>query len=279
MASGASLSALLSRPRLRYNGGMPNVGFIDFHCHLDDPCFDTQRWELIDRCFASDFSLLVTVADAYDERSLAVTGEMLDYHGAIAAVAGAHPHGADTYTPEVERRLLRFLDGRRVLALGEVGLDFHYDFSHRDTQERVFRRQAAIAAERRLPLVIHSRQAEARVLRLLEEERFGPPFVFHCYTGDAVTAAEIVARGGSLSFSGIVTFRKADALRQVVAATPLENLLSETDSPYLAPEPERGKVNTPLAVRLVMEKMAEIKKIHTGELQERVALNVQRLRR
>ena len=258
---------------------MPSAGPIDFHCHLDDPCFDAQRWDLIDRCFASGFSLLVTVADAYEERSLAVTGEMLDYHGAIAAVAGAHPHGADGYTPEVERRLLRFLDARRVLALGEVGLDFHYDFSRRDNQERVFRRQAAIAAERRLPLVIHSRQAEARALRLLEEERFEPPFVFHCYTGDAEAAAEIVARGGSLSFSGIVTFRKAEALRQIVAATPLGNLLSETDSPYLAPEPERGKVNTPLAVRLVAEKLAGIKEIGAEELQEQVARNVQRLRR
>ncbi len=258
---------------------MPPAGPIDFHCHLDDAAYDAERWLLIDRCLAAGFSLLVTVADAHSERSLALTAEMLAYHESIAAVAGAHPHQAGAYTPEVERRLGRFLDSQRVLGLGEVGLDFHYDFSRQQDQERVFRRQAAIAAERRLPLVIHSRQAEERVLRILDEERFEPPVVFHCYTGDAATAAAIVARGGTLSFSGIVTFRKAEALRQVVAATPLDRLLSETDSPYLAPEPERGKVNTPLAVLRVLERIAAIKQVEAGQLQEQVAQNVLRLRR
>lgn len=258
---------------------MPRAGPIDFHCHLDDPCFDGERWRIIDQCFASGFSGLVTVADAYDGNSLARTAEILDYHCAMTAVAGAHPHGANGYGPAVENQLLAFLDRRPVLALGEVGLDFHYDLAKRENQEAAFRRQIAIARERALPLVIHSRQAEARVLEILDQERFAAPVAFHCYTGDAVEAAEICARGYFLSFSGIITFRKAEALRQVVAATPLDRLLSETDSPYLAPEPERGKVNTPLAVVRVVERIAAIKQVDAGRLQEQVERNVRRLRR
>lgn len=258
---------------------MSHAGYIDFHCHLDDPCFDGDRWRIIDECLASGFSRLVTVADAYDETSLERTKEILDYHGAMTATAGAHPHGADGYTPEIERRLLAFLDQRPVLAVGEVGLDFHYRLAARENQEAVFRRQIAIARERSLPLVIHSRQAEALVLKILAEEQFVLPVAFHCFTGDAASAAEIVARGYLLSFSGIITFKKADELRAVVAAAPLESILSETDSPYLAPEPERGRTNTPLAVMRVAETIAGIKKIEVAALLAAVAKNFQRLQR
>lgn len=258
---------------------MRHAGYIDFHCHLDDACFDGDRWRIIDECLASGFSRLVTVADAYNEKSLERTEEILDYKVAMAATAGAHPHGADGYTPEIERRLLAFLDRHPVLAVGEVGLDFHYDLSARENQEAVFRRQVAIARERSLPLVIHSRKAETPVLKILDQEKFTLPVVFHCYTGDSASAAEIVARGYLLSFSGIITFRKADELRAVVAATPLDRLLSETDSPYLAPEPERGRTNTPLAVMRVAQKLAEIRKIEIPALLAQIESNFQRLQR
>lgn len=257
---------------------MEPAGPIDFHCHLDDPCFDSDRWRIIDRCLAAGFSRLVTVADAYEERSLALTEEILGYHDAIAAVAGAHPHQADGYSPLIESRLLAFLDRCPVLALGEVGLDFHYDLATRQNQEKAFRRQVALAKERSLPLVIHSRQAEDRVLSILDQERFPMPVTFHCYTGDGETAGEIVRRGYFLSFSGIITFRKADALREVVAATPLAHLFSETDSPYLAPEPERGKTNTPLAVVRVVERIAAIKNTGAQDIQDQVAANFLRFK-
>jgi TatD DNase family protein len=256
---------------------MDAAGYIDFHCHLDDPGFALERDDLVARCRAAGFSRLVTVADAYDEASLDATAELLSRHDLVAATVGAHPHHAHGYAPQVEKRLLAFLDRQRVLALGEVGLDFHYDLSPRDRQEQVFRRQAAIAAERGLPLVIHSREAERRVLDILEQERFPGPVVFHCFTGDEHAAAEILDRGYSLSFSGIITFRKAEALRRVVAATPLERLLSETDSPYLAPEPERGRRNTPLGVVRVVERIAAIKGIAEPEVLAQVAANLRRL--
>jgi TatD DNase family protein len=258
---------------------MGQAGHIDFHCHLDDPCFDGDRWRIIDQCFQAGFSRLITVADAYDEKSLERTTEILAYHVAITATAGAHPHGADVYTPAIEKRLLDFLDRCPVLAVGEVGLDFHYDLARRDNQEAVFKRQVAIARERSLPLVIHSRKAEALVLKILDQEKFAFPVVFHCYTGDEPSAAEIVSRGYWLSFSGIITFKKAAELRAVVERTPLERLFSETDSPYLAPEPDRGKTNTPLAVVRVAEKIAEIKKVDIQALLNQVEANFRILQR
>jgi TatD DNase family protein len=258
---------------------MGQSGYIDFHCHLDDPCFDGDRWRIIDQCFQAGFSRLVTVGDPYQEASLERTAEILDYHAAIAACAGAHPHGADNYTPAIEKRLLAFLDRRPVLALGEVGLDFHYDLAKRENQEAVFRRQVAIARERSLPLVIHSRKAEALVLKILDQEQFVTPVVFHCYTGDMAEALAILGRGYFLSFSGIVTFRKADELRAIVAVTPLDRLLSETDSPYLAPEPNRGKTNTPLAAMRVAQKIAEVKNCEMPALLVQINSNFQRLLR
>jgi TatD DNase family protein len=263
---------------LRYNSSVKQSGHIDFHCHLDDPCYDGDRWQIIDRCFASGFSKLVTVADAYEERSLALTEEILSYHDDIAGTVGAHPHQADRYSAAVEERIFGFLDHPRVLAIGEVGLDFHYDFAPRDRQVETFRRQVAVARECRLPLVIHSRKAERQVLEILAREKFAQPVVFHCYTGEWAEAEEIIARGYFLSFSGIVTFKKAEALREIVARTPLGQLLSETDSPYLSPEPDRGRTNSPLAVVRVVEKIAEIKDIAVPTLLDWIRKNCLQLR-
>jgi TatD DNase family protein len=258
---------------------MDQPGPSDFHCHLDDPAFDLQRQAIIAGCVAAGFTRLVTVADAYSPRSLELTAALAAEHTIIAVTVGAHPHQACDYSPAVEKRLVDFLAGCEVLALGEIGLDFHYDLSPRDMQLAAFRRQVAIASEHGLPLVIHSRQAEAQVLKVLDEERFAGPVVFHCYTGSGADAAEIVQRGYFLSFSGIVTFRKADALRDVVAQTPPECLFSETDSPYLSPEPGRGQTNTPLNVTRVVERIAAIKGTSVAELQQRIAANYQGLRR
>ncbi len=258
---------------------MIHSGLIDFHCHLDDPCFEKNRWQIIDECFASGFNKLVAVADPYNEHSLELTAEMVSRYAGIDGTVGAHPHQASQYSGEVEKRILAFLAGRKVLAVGEVGLDFHYDLSPREIQVTVFRRQVAIAREHVLPLVIHSRQAEEQVLQILDQEKFALPVVFHCFTGDSNAAEEILRRGYSLSFSGIITFKNADALRAIVAKTPLARLFSETDSPYLAPEPERGRSNSPLTVSRVAEKIAEIKNSDITVLLDQIARNYQGLQR
>ncbi|MBN2344815.1 MAG: TatD family hydrolase [Candidatus Aminicenantes bacterium] len=258
---------------------MEQRGPIDFHCHLDDAVYDANRWVIIEQCLAAGFAALVTVADPDDERSPALTAEMLARCERIDSTIGAHPHQADRYSRKTEKRILDFIDRCRTLAVGEAGLDFHYDHSTRENQAAVFRRQIALARECALPLVVHSRRAEAEVLRLLDEEGFDQPVVFHCYTGDREAADEILARGYFLSFSGIITFKKAEELREVVERTPLERLFSETDSPYLAPEPERGRTNSPLAVTRIVEKIAAIKKVEVTLLLEQIEKNYRRLKR
>jgi TatD DNase family protein len=265
------------RQALRYNPLMSHAGHIDFHCHLDDPCYDGDRWQIIDQCFAAGFAKLVTVADPYEERSLEQTEEILSYHADIVSTVGAHPHQADRYSSEIEKRMHGFFSRFKVLAIGEVGLDFHYNFSSRDNQIDAFKRQIAIARECHLPLVIHSRQAEPLVLEILAREKFEQPVVFHCYTGNEKAADEIISRGYFISFSGIITFKKAEELRTIVERTPLGQLFSETDSPYLAPEPERGKTNSPLAVVRVVEKIATIKKMDVPILLSQINKNFQRL--
>lgn len=256
---------------------MHKNGTIDFHCHLDDPCFEKNRWQLIDQCFSSGFTKLVTVADPFNGPSTEITAEMLSYHPDIHAVIGAHPHQADSYSPEIEKGMFAFYQQFKIIAVGEVGLDYHYNFSTNDNQIKVFKRQIAIAREWSLPLVIHSRKAEEIVLKILASEKFPNPVVFHCYTGNKLAAAEILKKGYYISFSGIITFKNAIELREIVESTPLQQLFSESDSPYLAPEPNRGKTNTPLAARQVVEKIAAVKKIDIDTINMETNKNFQRL--
>lgn len=256
---------------------MRKNGTIDFHCHLDDPCFANNCFQLIDQCFSLGFAKLVTVADPFSGPSIIKTGELLSYHPDIQAVIGAHPHQADSYSPEIEKRISAFYLQYKILALGEVGLDYHYHLSAIDNQIAVFKRQVAMAREWSLPLVIHSRNAEEPVLKILDMEKFPNPVVFHCYTGDKTAAAEILQRGYFISFSGIITFKNANMLREIVENTPLRQLFSETDSPYLAPEPNRGKTNTPLAAMQVVERIAAIKKTDIASINMEINQNFQRL--
>jgi TatD DNase family protein len=255
--------------------------YIDFHCHLDMEDFDSNREKIVADCFASDFAKLVTAADPYEKNSLQLTGEILEYNKNVFCTAGAHPHSADQYTLQIEKNLLDFLREKtnRILAVGEAGLDFHYNLSTPENQRRVFKRQVDIAKDLKLPLVIHSREAEKDVLEILKQAKFNLPLVFHCYTGDIENAREILKRGYYISISGIVTFKKSEYLREIVEIIPLNRIFSETDSPYLSPEPFRGRLNTPLRVRLVAEKIAEVKGIPVEKLNKAVNSNFNRLRK
>jgi TatD DNase family protein len=256
------------------------MNFIDFHCHLDMEDFDGNREEIVTECFASGFSKLVTVADPYEKNSLHITGELLGYNRNVFCSAGAHPHNADHYTSQIETGLLNFFKERenRAVAVGEAGLDFHYNLSTPENQRRVFKRQVALAKELKFPLIIHSREAEKEVLKILQEAKFDLPVVFHCYTGGIEEAREIIKRGYSISISGIVTFKKSEFLREIVEIIPLNRIFCETDSPYLSPEPFRGRRNTPLHVRLVAQKIAEVKGISVEKLNKAVNSNFNRLR-
>jgi len=250
---------------------------IDFHCHLDDESFNDDRAGAVNECFQAGFSALVTVADPYEEESTPRSLEALGVHPRVYLMAAAHPHNADDYGPAVERNLEQLLSHPRAIGLGEAGLDFHYDLSQRENQLRVFERQIHMAAEHKLPLVIHSRKAESLVLETLERLDFPGHVVFHCFTGEMDAAREIIARGYDISFSGIITFRKAAPLREVARAVPLGRFFTETDSPYLSPEPFRGRPNRPIRVRRVVETMAELHQVDTAAVTAAVAARLERV--
>jgi TatD DNase family protein len=252
------------------------MSYIDFHCHLDSKEFAATRAQIVDACVADGFAAIVTVVDAYDPRSSAATEELLAHSPRVACVVGAHPHKASAYDDATERAILLFAP--RAIGIGEAGLDYHYNFSPPDAQRRVFARQIAIAKELGLPLVVHSRNAECEALRLLEEAKFEGAVVFHCFTGDADAAREIAARGYSISISGIVTFPKAGDLREIVKTFPAAQLFTETDAPYLAPIPHRGKTNTPRWVVHVADAVAALRGVAVEELNAQIAANLARFR-
>lgn len=251
----------------------------DFHCHLDMMQFSDSAGLIVKDFFKESSGYLVTAADPYEENSHKRTREILNFNNKIFAMTAAHPHNADNYSKEIENRIIKFLETERVIAVGEAGLDFYYNLSKKEKQEEVFRRQIAIAKEMNLFLTIHSREAEELVLKILEEEKFHLPVVFHCYTGNIENAKEILKRGYYISFSGIVTFKqkKTDYLREIVKIVPLDRIFTETDSPYLAPEPHRGKTNSPLYVKHVAEKIAELKNIPIQTLNRSVKKNLEYL--
>ncbi len=234
-------------------------GLIDFHCHIDDPAFDNDRYRIVDACRAAGYERLVVVADPYSEGSVENTLHLLEGRDIVVAMCAAHPHNAKEYDAEVEARIERLAAHDRCVGLGEAGLDYHYDLSPREVQRRVFCRQIELAASHDLPLIIHSRTAEEDVLGLLDEKGFQGTVVFHCYTGSKANARRILDRGGYLSFSGIITFPKAEELREVLVDTPVDRMFIETDAPYLAPVPMRGQRNSPEFLPYTLKKAAEIK--------------------
>lgn len=251
----------------------------DFHCHLDMKDFSENAESIIEEFFNESSGYIITVADPYEENSHKRTSELLGLNERIFAMTAAHPHNADKYSKEVENKILKFLENDKVIGVGEAGLDFYYDLSKRDNQVSVFKRQIAIARELEVPLTIHSREAETLVLKTLEEEKFDEAVIFHCYTGSIEDAREILKRGYYISISGIVTFKpkKTDYLREIAKIIPLDRIFTETDSPYLAPEPNRGKTNSPLFIKHTVERIAELKGVSVQVLNQSVLENLERV--
>jgi TatD DNase family protein len=222
--------------------------FIDSHAHIDGHEFDADREEVIQRARAAGVSLILNVgtgdphSDAF-ERAV----ELGRQHESIYTAIGTHPHDARRYDDAAEEKIKNLISNERVIAWGEIGLDFHYDNSPRDVQIDVFKRQLRAARECDLPVVIHTREAEAETIDILKSEYDGSG-VFHCFSGSMDLALRSIEIGFMISFSGIVTFKKADELRAVARLVPLDRLLIETDCPYLTPIPYRGKRNEPAYV-------------------------------
>lgn len=241
----------------------------DSHCHLpyeglEDPA------AAVAAARAAGVTRMVDVGT--DAAQSAAALEVAASHDGVWATVGLHPHdavqGVDT--------IMSLLDRPKVVAVGECGLDYHYEHSPRAVQQEVFAAQVRLALERDLALVIHTREAWDDTWSILRTEGVPPRTVFHCFTGGAEEARVCLDLGGYLSFSGIVTFRRADDVREAARLCPLDRLLVETDAPYLAPEPLRGRTNTPANVALVGAEVARIKTLPVESVAEATWANAER---
>ncbi|MEC9488230.1 MAG: TatD family hydrolase [Halanaerobium sp.] len=245
---------------------------IDTHAHLDDRRFNKDREEVIKRAGEQGVKTIVNIGAnlASSRQAVEIARQWLN----IWAVVGIHPHQAREVDSGVLRAIERLAGDDRVLAIGEIGLDYHYDNSPRDIQRRVFRTQLRLAHKLELPVVIHSREAEEDTLQIMEEEDIaGLGGIMHCFPGGLEFAQRCIDMNLYLAFGGILTFGSADTARSVVEKMPLEYLLLETDCPYLTPHPHRGKRNEPAYVRLVAEKVAEIRGLQMEKVAEITSRN------
>ncbi|HEX5875577.1 MAG TPA: TatD family hydrolase [Pyrinomonadaceae bacterium] len=242
--------------------------FIDSHAHIDGPEFDADRDEVIARARAAGVSIILNVGTG-DPHSGAFERavELGKRHESVYTAIGTHPHDARLYDDAAEAGIKTLIESERVIAWGEIGLDFHYDNSPRDVQVAVFKRQLRAARECNLPVVIHTREAEAETIEILKTDYDGAERrgIFHCFSGSRELAERAVELGFMVSFSGIVTFKKAEELRETARGVPLDRLLIETDCPYLTPIPYRGKRNEPAYVVEVARCLAGL---HDVDLEE-----------
>jgi TatD DNase family protein len=233
------------------------VTLVDTHCHLDDSKFDDDREQTIERALAAGVTRMMAIGTGNGPPDLEVAVRLAERYPFIYATIGVHPHDASKATEESFARLRELAGRPNVLAIGEIGLDYHYDFSPRDVQRAVFERQLAIAAEARKPIVIHTREAWDDTLAQVPALPHGG--IMHCFTGDAAQARQALDRGFHLAFGGVLTFPKAEGLREAARFAPEDRILVETDCPYLAPVPHRGKRNEPAFVLETARRLAEVR--------------------
>ena len=245
------------------------MSFIDSHCHIDGPEYDADRAEVIARAHEAGVTIMLNVGtgDPHSgvfERAV----ELAEKYPELYAAIGVHPHDAKLFDDGAEQRLMNLArQSKRVIAWGEIGLDYHYDHSPRETQREVFQRQLRLAREQNLPVVIHSREADDDTIAILVEELTGyeRAGVLHCFGGSLAMAQGAIELGFFISFAGNLTFKKAEDLRDIARELPLQHLLIETDCPYLTPVPFRGKRNEPARVVETARCLAEI---HGKEVEE-----------
>jgi len=253
----------------------PPPALVDSHAHLDMRQFDGDREALLARASAAGVAVIVTIGTGNpEEKSVERALELAARHPAVYAGVGVHPHDARLLSEAYWDRIVGCFDHPKVRLWGEIGLDYHYDLSPREIQRDVFRRQLRGARSRGVPVVVHCREAWDDLRRIVREEWRGdaPGGVMHSFTGSPDAAREFVDAGFMVSFSGMVSFKNADALRETVRAVPPEALLVETDCPYLAPVPHRGRRNEPAWVVDVARSVADAR----GESFESVAASTTR---
>ncbi|MDX1979366.1 MAG: TatD family hydrolase [Bryobacteraceae bacterium] len=252
------------------------MSLIDSHCHLDDNRFDSDRDAVIERALDAGVTTMMSIGTGDGPPDLEVALRLADQYACVWATVGVHPHNAAKATDTTLGELEALLKHPRVLALGEIGLDYHYDFSPRDTQRALFRDQLDLARRAAKPVVIHTREAWDDTFAVLEEHWQGAG-IMHCFSGGPMEARRALAMGFYISFAGVVTFPKAVDLQAAAVEVPLDRMLIETDAPYLAPIPHRGRRNEPSYVAHTASKLAELRGAPVEEIEAATAANFRRL--
>jgi TatD DNase family protein len=250
---------------------------VDSHCHLDFPDFAQNRAEVVARAREAGVGRIVTISTRVKKHTevIAIAEEFQD----IFCSVGTHPHHADEELDIDAGTLVSLSRHPKIVAIGEAGLDYHYETGSRDNQAKSFRQHIEAARETKLPLVIHSRDCDADMARILREEsgKGAFPAVLHCFTGGRDLAFTAIELGHYVSFTGILTFKKSDALREIAAALPADRILVETDAPYLAPQPYRGKRNEPAYVVETAKVLAAARGVEADEIVRQTTENFFRL--
>ncbi len=250
---------------------------IDSHCHLDFPDFANEVEAIVARAQAAGVARMVSISTRIKKHAdiLAIAERFPDVYCSV----GTHPHNAHEELEFDTAAIVARTRHPKVVAIGEAGLDYHYDYSPRDAQERGFRNHIAAARETGLPLIIHAREADGDMTHILEEETGKGPFpaVLHCFSSGPELARRAIALGLSISFTGIVTFKKSDELRAIAASLPADRILVETDAPYLAPGRFRGKRNEPAYVVETAKVLADTRGVSLDEIARQTTDNFFRL--
>lgn len=255
--------------------------FIDSHAHIDGPDYDADREDVIARARDAGVTTILNVGTGDSgsgafERAV----KLAETHEEIYAAIGVHPHDAKLFDDSTEQLLVGLSQqSKRVIAWGEIGLDYHYDHSPREVQREVFHRQLQLARKQNLPVVIHSREANDDTVAILREELAGYDRggVMHCFGGSLAMAQDAIALGLFVSFAGTLTFKKAEDLRDIARQLPLDRLMIETDCPYLSPVPFRGKRNEPARVVEVARCLADLHQRPLAEIGELTSANFSKL--
>ncbi len=256
--------------------GESGTTLIDTHAHLDHERFKHDVDQVMERAKPAKVQAIVTVGTDLESSRKAV--EFAKRYPGVIATVGVHPHDADRATDDVLDEIAMLAADEGVVAIGEIGLDYHYDFSPRDIQRRVFAVQISLARELGLPIVVHVREAYPDVMSILKSEHAEDVGgIIHCFSGDQEVAKDCLNMGFYISVGGILTFANSKELRRIIRGLPLDRILLETDSPYLTPVPYRGKRNEPAYVVHVAEALADLKGIAFDEVAETTTLNACKL--
>ncbi len=248
--------------------------YIDAHTHMDNNRFNKDRRKVIERAWKN--SVLGIVNAGSDQATSNALIELCDSVDNMWTAVGIHPHKAGQYINDDLNWLRDLARHPLVVAIGEMGLDFHYDFSPREQQRQVFERLMALAVEVDLPAVVHAREADEDAFIMLEQLPGDHPVLLHCFAGDVELMHEAVDRGYYLSLGGVITFNKAKEAQEVAAEVPLENLMLETDAPYLTPHPYRGKRNEPGRIPIIAQQVAKLRGIELETVAKATAAAAER---